>query len=100
MTWRPLDGRYEHLRSVRNCLRCEPGCSAGIFQQTCQHAYPPPNKACTGLVGRVRLSEHFSGSELFSAAEQSQRPAHQPVTSAGRRLTVTIDTNVYNRGLL
>lgn len=84
LTWRPLDGRYEHLRSVRNYLRCEPGRSAGVFQQACQLAYPPPNKACTGLVGTVRLFEHFSGFEFFSAPEQSQRPAHQPVTPAVR----------------
>jgi hypothetical protein len=38
------------------------------------------NKACTGLVGTVRLFEHCQRPEHFSARRASQRPAHKPVT--------------------
>jgi hypothetical protein len=37
-----------------------------------------PNKACTGLVGTVRLLEHCQRPEVFSARRASQRPAHKP----------------------
>ena len=40
----------------------------------------PANKACTGLVGTVRLFEHFQRPEHFSARRVNQRPAHKPVT--------------------
>ncbi len=36
------------------------------------------NKACTGLVGTVRVFEHFQRPEQFSARRVSQRPAHKP----------------------
>ncbi|MBV6396884.1 MAG: hypothetical protein HFACDABA_02486 [Anaerolineales bacterium] len=39
-----------------------------------------PNKACTGLVGTVRLLEHYQRPEHFSARRASLRPAHKPVT--------------------
>ena len=37
-----------------------------------------PNTACTGLVGTVRLFEHFQRPEHFSACRVNQRPAHKP----------------------
>lgn len=40
------------------------------------------NKACTGLVGTVRLFEHYQRPEHFSARRENQRPAHKPVTQA------------------
>ena len=41
-----------------------------------------PNKACTGLVGTVRLFEHFQRPKHFSARRVNQHPAHKPVTQA------------------
>jgi len=37
-----------------------------------------PNKACTGLVGTVRLFEHYQRPEHFSARQANQHPAHKP----------------------
>ena len=37
------------------------------------------NKACTGLVGTVRLLGHYQRPEVFSAHRVNQRPAHPQV---------------------
>lgn len=47
-----------------------------------------PNKACTGLVGTVRLFEHFQRPEHFSARRASQRLAHKPVTQSVGQLSL------------
>ena len=50
-----------------------------------------PNKACTGLVGTVRLFEHFQRPKHFSVRRENQRPAHKPVTqTVGTLIAETI----------
>ena len=51
-----------------------------VYQSEKQNRAKMADIACTGLVGRVRLFEHFQRPEQFSACRVNQRPAHPQVT--------------------